>query len=277
VDDTSNLRFAYARRIRRPQAGDLNPAVLYRDELNVQSGNPNLKPTKTDSLEVGYETKVAGLETALRGYYRRDTDAIVDRRYFIADNVLLTTKENGAGSHSGGLEFTVSGKLGKDLTLNASGNLARNQQTVQDVNGNDVVRTANALSGRVRLNYQIDASDQLQAALQMRGKMLSGTGYRSPNATFNLNYRHNITPALSLAMNVTDLFNTNKQETIVDSDTLRETSIRRFDGRVIYVGLSYRFGGASGAQDGGERRGMQYRRGAGGQAPGGPGGGMGEE
>jgi hypothetical protein len=39
-----------------------------------------LKPTKTDSFEVGYETKLFGLETNLRSYYRRDTDAIVDYR-----------------------------------------------------------------------------------------------------------------------------------------------------------------------------------------------------
>jgi outer membrane receptor protein involved in Fe transport len=249
VSDTANLRFAYSRRIRRPQANDLNPYVLYRDELNVTSGNPNLKPTKTDSIEVGYETKVAGLESALRAYFRRDTDAIVDRRYFIDDNVLLTTRENGGGSHAGGLEFTLSGKLTPALTVNANGNLARNQQTVQNTSGNEVVRTANAVSGRIRLNYQVDAANQVQAALQMRGKMLSGTGYRSPNSTLNLSLRHTITPQLSLAMNVTDLFNTNKMETVVDSDTLRETSLRRFDGRVLYVGLSYRFGGASGSSN----------------------------
>jgi outer membrane receptor protein involved in Fe transport len=55
--DNANMRFAYARRIRRPNANDLNPYVTYRDEFNVSSGNPNLKPTKTDSFEVGYETK----------------------------------------------------------------------------------------------------------------------------------------------------------------------------------------------------------------------------
>ncbi|HEX7985526.1 MAG TPA: TonB-dependent receptor, partial [Duganella sp.] len=125
VNDTTNLRFAYARRIRRPGANDLNPYQVYRDEFNVSAGNPRLMPTKTDSFEVGYETKVAGLETNLRAYYREDSDAIVDYRYFIANNVLLTTKQNGEGSHASGLEFTISGKLLPTLTINGSGNLAR--------------------------------------------------------------------------------------------------------------------------------------------------------
>jgi outer membrane receptor protein involved in Fe transport len=267
--ETANIRFAYARRIRRPNANDLNPYVTYRDEFNVSSGNPNLKPTKTDSFEVGYETKMYGLETNLRGYYRRDTDAIVDFRTFIANNVLLTTKQNGEGSHSSGLEFTVSGKLTPSLTLNTSGNLARSQQTTQDDSGALITRTANSLSGRARLNYQYDAANQIQMALQMMGKTLSGQGYRSPNHTFNMSWRHNVTPQLSLVANVTDLFNTNKMETVINSATLRETSTRHFDGRVFYVGLSYRFGGASSSQESNEPR---FGPGRGPGGPGGPGG-----
>jgi outer membrane receptor protein involved in Fe transport len=266
--DTANIRFAYARRIRRPNANDLNPYVIYRDEFNVQQGNPQLKPTKTDSFEVGYETKMYGLETNLRGYYRRDTDAIVDYRYFIGNNVLVTTKENGEGSHSSGMEFTVSGKLTPSLTLNTSGNLARSQQTTQDDSGALVTRTANSLSGRARLNYQYDAANQIQLALQMMGKTLSGQGYRSPNHTVNLSLRHTVTPQLTLVANVTDLFSTNKMETVINSSTLRETSTRRFDGRVFYVGLSYRFGGTSSSPE-------NQEQGWGPRGPGGPGGGQG--
>lgn len=268
VNSDANLRFSYARRIRRPNAGDLNPYVTYRDEFNVSSGNPDLRPTKTDSFEIGYETRFGGLETNLRGYYRRDTDAIVDYRYFVAPNVLLTTKANGEGSHSSGLEFTVSGKLTPSLTLNTSGNLMRAQQSFYDDSGALVERTANSLSGRLRLNYQYDPANQFQVALQMMGKQLSGQGYRSPNRTVNASWRHILTPQLTLVANVTDLFNTNKMETIVDSNTLRETSTRRFDGRVVYVGLSYRFGGTASGSDKHEEGGWGPR--PGGPGPGGP-------
>ncbi|MQA18693.1 TonB-dependent receptor domain-containing protein [Rugamonas rivuli] len=270
--EDANMRFSYARRIRRPNANDLNPYVVYRDEFNVSSGNPMLKPTKTDSFEVGYETKVAGLETNLRGYYRKDTDAIVDYRTFIANNVLLTTRQNGEGSHSSGLEFTVSGKLTPSLTLNSSGNLARSQQTTQDDTGALVTRTANSLSGRVRLNYAYSAATQVQMALQMQGKTLSGQGYRSPNNTFNLSVRQAVTPRLSLVGTVTDLFSTNKMETVINSATLRETSTRRFDGRVFYVGLSYRLGGPATAPESNNEPRFGPPQGPGGPGRGGPGG-----
>ena len=76
--------------------------------------------------------------------------------------------------------------------------------------------------------------------------------------------------------NVTDVLDKNKMETVINSSTLRETSTRRFDGRVFYVGLSYRFGGASSAAKEGDhapRFGPPGGRGPGG--PGGPGSGPG--
>jgi len=249
VNDTANMRFSYAHRIRRPMANDLNPYVVYRDEFNVSSGNPMLKPAKTDSFEVGYETKFGALETNLRAYYRDETDTIVERSTFISPTVLLTTRENGGASHSSGMEFTVSGKLTPSLTLNTSGNLARTELTSRDLSGADITRNATSLSGRARLNYQFDSATQLQAMLQMQGKTLTGQGYREPNHTLNLSLRRALTPQLNLVMNVTDVFDKNKMATVIDTPLLKESTIRRFDGRVFYVGLSYRIGGASGAAE----------------------------
>lgn len=270
VSDDANLRFSYAHRLRRPNAGDLNPFVVYRDEFNVSSGNPQLKPTQTDSFEIGYETRIAGMETALRGFYRKEDDAILERKTFISDTVLLTTRGNGPGSSSGGLEFTVNGKLMPGLTLNTSGNLARSEQRILDSNGMPTgdTRTASSLSGRLRLNYQATPQDQLQFMVQAQGKTLTGQGYREPNTTANFSLRHSLTPALSLVLNVTDIFNSNKMASVTDTDLLKERTLRRFDGRIVYFGLSYRIGGASGGnRAAGGRDGMG---GPGGPGPGGP-------
>jgi len=277
LDDKSTLRFAYAHRLRRPNAQDLNPFVVYRDELNVSSGNPKLKPAQTDSFELGYETRLFGLETNLRGYYRDETDSILDRKYFISDTVLLTTRENAGSTRSGGMEFTMTGKLLPALTLNLSGNVARFEQNVIEMNGDQTKRTASSLSGRLRLNWQATSTDMLQAAIQAQGKMLTGQGYREPNTTLNLTWRHAITPQLAFMVNATDVFNTNKIATVTDTYALREQSTRRFDGRIVYIGLSYRFGGTAGIhREGGPERGPGGMRGPGGPGMGPPpGGGVG--
>jgi len=263
-DDTA-LRLSYAHRIRRPGATDLNPFVIYRDELNVSSGNPNLQPTASDSLELGIETKLGNIETNVRLYARQDSDLISERRYFISDTVLLTTRENAGSSRSGGLEFTFSGRATPKLSINASGNIGYSEQSVLG-NLDDDKRSATSIAGRARFSYQFDPANSLQLVLNAQGKTLFGEGYRQPTRTADLNYRRNLSQALSLVVNINDLFDSQKSESITETDRLREYSIRRQDGRLVYVGLSYRFGSF------GSGRGP---RGPGGQGFAPPGGGMG--
>lgn len=260
-DDTA-LRLSYAHRIRRPGAADLNPFVIYRDELNVSSGNPNLQPTASDSLELGIETKLGNIETNVRLYARQDSDLISERRYFISDTVLLTTRENAGSSRSGGFEFTFSGRATSKLSINASGNIGYSEQSVLG-NLDDDKRSATSIAGRARFSYQFDPANSLQLVLNAQGKTLFGEGYRQPTRTADLNYRRNLSQALSLVVNINDLFDSQKSESITETDRLREYSIRRQDGRLVYVGLSYRFGSAGSG------------RGPRGPGMGPPGGGMG--
>jgi hypothetical protein len=100
-------------------------------------------------------------------------------------------------------------------------------------------------------------------------------------STLNLSYRRAITPALNLVFNVTDVFRSQKVETVTDTASLKEHTLRTSAGRIAYIGLSWRFGGVQG---GGQRR---EGRGQGGEGwrggpppdgaggPGGPGGGPG--
>jgi outer membrane receptor protein involved in Fe transport len=270
-DDTT-LRLSYAHRIRRPGAGDLNPFVIYQDEFNVSSGNPNLRPSDSDSLELGLETKLGKVDTNLRLYARRDTDLISERRYFLDNNVLLTTRENAGSSNSGGLEFSFGGKVTEKLSLNASGNLGYSEQTVLGTVGGDK-RNATSLSGRARIGYQIDRENSVQLMINAQGKTLLGEGYRQPSSTADFNYRRSLSPALSLVVNINDLFDSQKMDTFTETDRLRQTSIRRFDGRTFTVGLSYRFGSFGGNGQGrpGGGPGMRGMGGGFGGGPGGPG------
>ncbi|MEH6434481.1 outer membrane beta-barrel family protein [Massilia sp. DD77] len=247
LSEDGTLRLSYARRIRRPGAGDLNPFVVYRDELNVSSGNPNLKPSHSDSLELGYDTRLGMVDTNLRLYARRDTDLISERRFLQANDVLLTTRENAGGNRSGGLEFSFSGRATPTLRLNLNGNIGYAEQSVlggQPAAGG--TRSATTVSARGRISWQPDKGNQFQLMLNAQGKQLFGEGYREPVRTADLSYRRNLTPALSLVLNVNDLFDSQKTETITETERLRERSLRENSGRVVYVGLSYRFGTAAG-------------------------------
>lgn len=261
LSDDTTLRLSYAHRIRRPSAGELNPFVIYRDELNVSSGNPNLKPSETDSLELGMETRLGKVDTNLRLYARRDTDLISERRFLLDDDVLLTTRDNAGDSRSAGIEFTFSGKATEKLSINASGNIGYSDQSVLGSGfAGDDRRSAVSVTGRARIGYQIDPRNHLNLSLNATGKQLFGEGYRMATRTADFNYRRNLSQALSFVLNVNDLFNSLKTETVTETSGLREQSLRRFGGRMVFAGLSYRFGSFGG---GGPR---------GPAGPGGPGG-----
>jgi len=255
--DKSTIRFSYAQRIRRPNAGELNPFVVYRDEFQVSSGNPNLKPVHTDSYEVGYESRIWNLDANLRAFFRRESDLISERKVFISDTVLLTTRDNDGSSQASGLEFSLNGRLLPGLTLNTSGNVAYTERAAVNASaGQDPRRSALSLGGRMNLRYQVSAADQLQMNISAQGKTLSFQGYREPSATMNLSYRRTVTPALNFVVNVTDIFDTNKNETVIDTPLIQDRSFRKADGRVLYIGLSYRIGtGAAGPGPGANRRG----------------------
>jgi len=273
--EKTNLRFSYSHRIRRPGANELNPFVVYRDELNESSGNPFLKPVQTDSFEVGYETKAGVLDANVRAYYRNERDTIRSRQLAVSDTVILTTLENGGSNRSGGLEFTLSGKVTPKLSINTSGNVFVAEQQQIDLLGVESKRSATSVNVRGRLNYQLTPLDQVQLMFNAQGKTLTGYGYREPSATADLSYRRNLSQSLTLVVNARDIFSSQKQETVTDSATLKEYSVRRFDGPVVFVGLSYRFGGvqANRRQDGPPGEG--WRPPPGGMPPGGFGGGPG--
>jgi len=265
LSDDTTIRLSYAHRLRRPGQGELNPFVVYRDELNISSGNPNLQPAKTDSLELGLETKLGKVDTTVRLYARRDADLIQERRILLANDVLLTTRENAGSARSGGLEFNFSGRATPKLMLMLNGNVGYAEQTVLGSLTGDK-RSATSVNLRGRVNYRLTAADSFGLVLNAQGKTLFGEGYRQPQRTADLNYRRELTPALALTVNINDLFDSQKMETITETDRLREYNLRHGNGRTVSVGLSYRFLSFGGP--GGQRRPMFMGPGG----PGGPGG-----
>ncbi|WP_409269550.1 TonB-dependent receptor domain-containing protein [Massilia sp. BHUDP2] len=266
LSDDTTLRLSYARRIRRPGQNELNPFVVYRDELNISSGNPNLQPSSTDSLELGVETKLGKVETTVRLFMRNESDLINERRILLANDVLLTTRENAGTARSGGLEFNFNGRATPALTLNLNGNVNYSEQTVLG-RATDDKRSATSLNLRGRVNYQLNQASRIMLNLNAQGKTLFGEGYRQPQRWADLNYSHRLTPALTLSVNINDLFDSQKTETITETDRLREYNLRYGNGRTAFVGLSYTFGSFGGP--GGQRRPMMFG------GPGGPGGGRG--
>jgi len=59
LNKNNSIRYAYGRRVDRPNYQQLNPFAFYLDPYTVENGNPYLKPMFTDNFEISYSYKSA--------------------------------------------------------------------------------------------------------------------------------------------------------------------------------------------------------------------------
>ncbi|MGB9108404.1 MAG: outer membrane beta-barrel family protein, partial [Telluria sp.] len=258
LDQFSNLRLSYADRISRPSSAELNPFVNYANDYYVSSGNPHLHAVKLHSLELGYETKIKGLmPVSVRGYLRREADVITERRVFLSDTTLLTTRDNLGDRRAGGIEFSVMGMIPPNLRIKGialpnirfmfNGNWGFIEQDRTDALGlAGGKRSSPSLQLQGGGQWQIAPDDVLTLMTFHQGRLLSGEGYREPFGMLNLAYEHKFDKRLALTVRANDVLRSTDQKFRVETDVLRDRTDTTVHQRRIYLGLRYTFGGTTG-------------------------------
>jgi outer membrane receptor protein involved in Fe transport len=258
LDPNSNLRLSYADRISRPTSAELNPFVNYANDYYASSGNARLHAVKLHSLELGYETKIMGLAPAsLRGYLRRESDVITERRVFLSDTTLLTTRENLGDRRSGGIEFSLMGMIPPNwrpggikmpnIRFMFNGNWGFiEQDRVGALGLTGDKRSSPSLQLQGGGQWMINETNTLSLFGFRQGKLLSGEGYREPFSMTNLAYEHKFDKRLALTVRANDVLNSTGQKFRVETDTLRDRTDTTVHQRRLYVGLRYTFGGVTG-------------------------------
>jgi len=258
LDANSNLRLSYADRISRPSSAELNPFVNYANDYYVSSGNPRLHAVKLHSLELGYETKLMGLAPAsVRGYLRRESDVITERRVFLNENTLLTTRENLGDRRSGGIEFSLMGMIPPNwrpggykmpnIRFMFNGNWGFiEQDRIGALGVTSDKRSSPSLQLQGGGQWLINETNTVNLFGFRQGKLLSGEGYREPFGMMTLAYEHKFDKRLSLNIRANDVLNSTGQKFRVETDILRDRTDTTVHQRRIYVGLRYTFGGVTG-------------------------------
>ncbi len=242
----SKLRFSYAHRLQRPSPHDLNPSQIYVNTNTVTVGNPHLKPQETESFETGYEYTDQSLSASLRGFYRTDHRYIALSSRYVPDpqgdgnQVLQTTSLNAGWAVSRGLNLSYSNKFGKVLTVNLDGTWADNV-----VHNPTLPRpqSAEALSGTASLTYKPTKADQFTLRLKAVGTQLTGQGYIKPTSRGDLSYSHDLTPRLTLVMEVDDAFRGGKTVRVTDTPFVHSVTSYDLNAPTFFVSLTQRWGG----------------------------------
>jgi outer membrane receptor protein involved in Fe transport len=244
LSDLQELQLNYSHRVRRPESDDLNPFPQYQDPFNLRAGNPLLKPMETHSIEAGYQYKKDDTTYLVTLYYRYNYNGFTTVSQFLNSTTLLTTEENLASSSAGGLELISSTSPVKHLTLNLTADAFRSQIDASNL-GFSTHESSMAYSGKFNAEYELSKVSMLQFNAVYTAKRLTPQGYRMPTFVSNVGYKHDFkNKNLSVVLTVSDLFNTLKEETILNTPQLKDDSMRKRSSRIVYASVIYTFGGS---------------------------------
>ncbi|GHT14145.1 TonB-dependent receptor [Bacteroidia bacterium] len=242
LNENNELQLNYSLRINRPEGDDLNPFPEYKDPLNVHSGNPYLKPEKIHSVELGYQLKEKSTTLLATLYYRNIFNRMTEVSRFVNDSVMWTTKDNLSSSQSSGFEFIVNSAVGNRANINFSTNIFYN--TI-DTSNLGYAGNKSSISWYASLNGNFNISQNLMVQLNSRykGKTLTPQGYLEPSFILNMGAKYDLFhKKASVLFTVSDLLNTYKSVTSIDTPELKERLERKRPSQIFYIGFTYNFG-----------------------------------
>ena len=237
-----DIQLNYSRRVRRPEADDLNPFPEYADPRNLRAGNPKLLPEIINSIEFGYKWQNDKYSFVPSLYYRYKQNGFTQVITKLNDSTFLTTQQNLLNDKSAGLELIFSAKPAKFVSANLSANFFYNT-----IDASNLGYTANKSVVSMSLNFNstflITKNLITQVSSNYRSARLTPQGKSYGTFVFNTGVRQDLfKKKLSITLTGSDLFKTLREKRELNTSFLKQTSIGRRDARIIYLGVAYHFG-----------------------------------
>ncbi len=234
------LQFSYSRRVQRPSPRELNPYVDYSDSLNIETGNPALKPEFATSLELGVQKywKTSSLTTSV--FYNRTKDVVEDISQLQDNGVTLTMPMNINTSTKYGMEIIGSVSPQKWLKVNANASAYRDiMSALPEYN----IEGSELFSWTARLNLSFfpwkDGSFQLIGTYNSPTRNIQE--YHKEQYYGDASFRQDLLKnKLSLSLRLTDIFNTRTFYETTSGNGFTTESVRYRESRVLYVGLQFK-------------------------------------
>ena len=275
-----DLQLNVTRRIRRPSFFQLLPNTDFTDVLNYQTGNPDLKPEFTNSLEISYQ-KTYGKKnnTFLATIYGKQTNNLIARyqeRKQIGNSDTIgyvTTWVNATKSYASGLELVFKNTIAKWWEINYNANFyyskingtaalpsLENERTSYFFKLNNTFRLGSGWTVQLSGDYNSRSILPVSSGggggggrggMGMGGGFGGGQvsttqGYVDANYFVDLGVRKEFkvkkTNTAVISLNWSDILRTRKNVVYSVGDGFNQDSWRRRDPQFVRVNFSYRFG-----------------------------------
>ncbi len=251
--DTESISLGYNRRIRRPRSRFINPFPSRSSISNIFQGNPDIDPSYSNGIDLGYLKRWKKFTLNGSVYYQKETQsftfitdetnetAVISENPLVEVPVLRRFPINLSKNNRYGFEFTLSYNPSRKLRLNGNFNLFHNQ-----VRGTyeDISFDADNTSWFARFNsvYVLPGKINWQTRLFYRGPFENAQSKSKGILSTDLGFSKDLfSEKATIAFNISDLFNSRKRRT--DSFTPNTINYSEFQWRVrsYNVTFVYRF------------------------------------
>jgi hypothetical protein len=234
LGDDADVTLSYRASLQMPDPRDLNPFTTYVDAQNRSRGNPGLGPQRLSAWELGAHARVGRVDGTSGVFYRTSRDTVVDARS-VADNVLVTSKQNGGHGRAAGVTGSLDWMPAAALHLGIDGGMVRVVLDTPDVAG-PVRQRGVAGYLNLRAGYSAGHDDlSLDAHAQSAG--ITPLGRYGPTSSVNVTWKHALGRTLSLTVNANDIFDGSQRTYATDTGTFHQAGFDHFVARRIYVGF----------------------------------------
>ena len=251
VKENETITFGYNRRIRRARSYFINPFPSKSSATNVFQGNPNIDPTYSNGIDLGYLKRYEKLTLNGSIYYRKETGVFT----FISENtgdfvlvneilvpVLRRTPINLASNKQIGLELNANFTQSKNWRLNGSLNFYESE-TLGEYMG--IVYDSKNLtwSGRLSNNLKLFSSVDWQTSFRYRAPQKTAVSERKASIYSNTAFSKDLSKdKITLTFKVNDIFETGKWRIESFNENYRSYSESNWrGGRTLELNLIYRF------------------------------------
>ncbi len=250
LNEIESFQFGYNRRLRRPRSFFLNPFPSRTSPTNLFQGNPNLTPSFSNQVDLGYLKRWEKITVNASIYFQRATDVIT----FITEDtgedtvfngevtsIIRRTPVNLASNDRYGLDANLNYRPTRKWNTNLGLNLF-NLITRGDFNGQNF--DAENLSWFIRLNNKITLPSNIDWQTRIFYRGPSETAQTRNQGIFSLDLAFSkdlFEEKASLAFNISDVFNSRKRQSFTqtaffESDSEFQRRVRSFN-----LAFTYRF------------------------------------
>lgn len=246
-NERENITLGFNRRINRPRGRFINPFPSRSSEANIFQGNPDLVPSFASAYDLGYLKRWDKLTLTSSVYYQYETDSferIQEDTGLVTANgvpIIRTLPINLSTNERYGAELGVLYNPNKWLRLNLSAN-AFLFETNGSFNGVDYGASNFSFftrgSAKVSLPYKIDWQTNIFYRGPSNNAQTDTEGFLFTNLAFSKDI---LNDNATLALNVSDVFNSSKRQSFTTTDSFTSDSEFQFRVRSVNLAFTYRF------------------------------------